>query len=221
MDSGINSNFIPHDTAEKAGSMRAHSGSIMDLLALISAVLFVASLVLGVGVFLYQQFLDKSSSSKVDQLKRAQAAFEPSLIQEITRLDDRMRVADIVLSNHIALSVFFHMLEQVTLSTVSFRSLNFEAADPQNMTIKMDGIAKSVNSVALQADTFSKVGVIASPIFSNIDREQDGVHFSLTALLNPASLRYVGLNISQGAGADGSLAPAAEAQSTFYQQQQQ
>ena len=156
----------------------------------------------------------------MDQLERAKAAFEPSLIQEITRLDDRMRAADIILSNHIALSVFFHMLEQVTLTTVSFRSLDFEATDPQNMTIKMDGIAKSVNSVALQADTFSKVGVIVSPIFSNINRELDGVRFSLTALLNPASLRYVGMNTPQGASADGSAQPSSEAQPPFYSQQQ-
>lgn len=219
MDSGINSNFIPHDTVQKAGGGGVRSGNILDLLALISAILFVASIVLGAGVFLYQQFLLKNSVSKVDQLERAQAAFEPSLIQEITRLDDRMRVADIILSNHIALSIFFHMLEQETLTTISFRSLNFEATDPQNINIKMDGTAKSVNSIALQADTFSKMGIVTSPIFSNINREQDGVHFSLTALLNPAYLRYVGLISSQNAGA-GPPEPSPEAQSSFYQQQQ-
>lgn len=219
MDSGINSNFIPHDTAQDADGARMHSGSIMDILALIATILFVASIVLGVGVFLYQQYLEKSASSKVDQLKRAQAAFDPSLIQEFTRLDDRMRVADIILSNHIALSIFFHMLEQETLTTVSFKSLDFEATDLQNMTIKMDGIARSVNSVALQADTFSKVGIVASPIFSNIDREPDGVHFSLTALLNPMSIRYVSINAAQSASA-GSFASPSGAQSSFYQQQQ-
>lgn len=223
MESGINSNFIPHDTAQDAAGARAHSGSLLDLLAIVSAIIFVVSIVLGVGVFLYEQFLEKSSASKVEQLKRAQAAFEPSLIQELARLDDRMRVADIVLRNHTALSIFFHMLEQVTLTTVSFRSLDFEATDSQSMTIKMNGIANSVNSIALQADIFSRVGVITSPIFSNIDREQDGVHFSLTALLNLASLRYVAETASAGAGAgdEDSSAPASEAQPTLYPQPQQ
>ncbi|MDO8604330.1 MAG: hypothetical protein Q7K40_02950 [bacterium] len=189
MDSGINSNFIPHDTALDSGAVQ-RSGSLADLLALIATVLFVASIVLGVGVFLYQQFLETSDKSKVDQLERAKAAFDPALIQELTRLDDRMRDADLVLGSHLSVSSFFHMLEKITLTTVSFRSLAFDAGDPQNITIKMDGVAQSVNSIALQADLFSKSGIIISPIFSNINREKDGVHFNLTAILNPSGLRY-------------------------------
>ena len=203
MESGIHSSFIPHDTAEQGARPRESSGNMTDFLALIAAILFVASIVLALGVFLYQQFLDTSSKSKVSQLDRAKAAFDPALIQELTRLDDRMRVADEVLSNHEALSIFFHMLEQVTLTTVSFRSLSFEAADPQNITIKMTGVAESVNAVALQADLFSKNGVIVSPIFSNIERQQDGVHFTLTASINPGSIRYTRLISSGSAGGAG------------------
>lgn len=211
VESGIRSSFIPHDAVEEAGRPRAGSGNMMDFVALISAVLFIASIVLALGVFLYQQFLDTSSKSKVAQLERAKAAFDPALIQELTRLDDRMRVADQILGSHDALSVFFHMLEQVTLTTVSFRSLNFEAADAQNVAIKMIGVAESVNAVALQADLFSKNGIITSPIFSNIDRQPDGVHFSLTASINPASIRYVQLISRRAAGNTG--APQSESQS--------
>ncbi len=190
MESGTHSSFIPHDVAEQGGRSTAREGNFMDLVALVSAVLFIASIILGLGVFLYQQFLDTSVKSKVAQLERAKAAFDPALIKELTRLDDRMRVADQILGNHNALSTFFHMLEQITLTTVSFRSLNFEASDPQNITIKMTGVAESVNAVALQADLFGKNGIVASPIFSNIDRQPDGVHFSLTALINPTSIKY-------------------------------
>lgn len=207
MESNIHSSFIPHDTLEQGARPRAGAGNLMDFVALIAAVLFIASIVLALGVFLYQQFLNTSSQSKVAQLERAKAAFDPALIKELTRLDDRMRVADQILGNHNALSVFFHMLEQVTLATVSFRSLNFEAADAQNITIKMTGVAASVNAVALQADLFSKNGIIMSPIFSNIDRQQDGVRFSLTALINPASIRYAQLaaSPSRAEGAPASL----------------
>ena len=190
MDSGINSNFIPHDTALDSGAV-SHSGSFVGLFSLVAIVLFVASMVLGAGAFLYQGFLETSNKSKVEQLERAKAAFDPSLILELTRLDERMRDADLILGNHLSLSAFFHMLEEMTLTTVSFRSLNFESSDSQNMTIKMDGVAQSVNSVALQADVFSKSGIITSPIFSNIDRESDGVHFNLNAVLNPSDILYI------------------------------
>ena len=48
-------------------------------------------------------------------------------------------------------------------------------------------------SIALQADLFAKNGSITNPIFSDINRQEDGVHFNLTALVNPASLNFVRL----------------------------
>ncbi|MDO8561727.1 MAG: hypothetical protein Q7S05_02775 [bacterium] len=206
MESGIHSSFIPHDTEQPGPRARSSPGNLTDFLVLISAVLFIASIVLGLGVFLYQQFLNTSVKSKDAQFTRASEAIDQGLIREFTRLDDRMHVADQILANHNALSVFFHVLEHVTLETVSFRSLSFEASDPQNISIKMTGVAESVNAVALQADLFSKNGIITSPIFSNIDRQADGVHFSLTALINPAAIRYVRL-IASVPAAGGAPAP--------------
>ena len=163
---------------------------LSDLVLLISVVTFVASASLGIGVFLYLQFLQTSSASKLQQLERAKQAFEPSLIEELTRLDDRMRAADQVLFAHVAPTLFFHLLESVTLQTVAFQHLDFQAIDPQSINIKVQGIAASVNSIALQADYLSKSGMITSPIFSNINRQQGGVRFDLAAIINPATLRY-------------------------------
>lgn len=194
METGIKSSFIPHDAATPSAARVTRGPGFADLLILIAIVLLVASVALGVGVFLYVQFLKTTSQSKLEQLDRAKQAFEPSLIQELTRLDDRMRAADQVLSDHIAPSVFFHLLEGLTLQTVAFSNLDFQAVDPQNMRIKMRGIAQSVNSIALQADYLSKSGALASPIFSNIDREPSGVNFDLSAIVNPIALRYAQLS---------------------------
>ncbi len=194
METGIKSSFIPRDAAVPAASRVARGPGFADLLILIAIVLLVASVALAIGVFLYVQFLQTSSSSKLEQLERAKQAFEPSLIQELTRLDDRMRAADQVLSDHLAPSVFFHLLEGLTLQTVAFSNLDFQAVDPQNMRVKMRGVAQSVNSIALQADYLSKSGAITSPIFSNIDREPSGVNFDLSAIINPVALRYAQLS---------------------------
>jgi hypothetical protein len=177
-------------------------GGLNDLVLLCAIVLLIASGALAVGVFLYQQFLQTESASKVAQLKRAEAAFEPALVTQITRLDDRMHAADSILSTHLAPTAFFQMLQQSTLQTVSFRSLDLQAPDPQHITLKMQGLARSVNSIALQADLFSKSNVITSPIFSNIARQSDGVHFDLSAVVNPTALNFSGVagqSVSQGA----------------------
>lgn len=209
MAEGTPGAFIPRDTVSAAAPKRA--SGLNDLLLLSGIVLFVASAALAVAVFLYQQFLNTESASKLAQLQRAKAAFEPSLIQQLTRLDDRMHVADTLLNSHIAPSAFFHALEQATLSTVAFRSLSLEAADTHHLTLKMSGIAASVNSIALQADLFSKNGVIESPIFSNIARQVDGVHFDLSAIVNPNAINYLSI---QSTGGSTSQTPTSPAQSS-------
>lgn len=197
-ESGTPGSFIPHDTAVVAPRQRG--GALNDLLLLCGIVLLVASGALAVGVFLYAQFLQTQSVSKVSQLQRAEAAFEPSLIEQITRLDDRMHAADTILGGHIAPTAFFQALNQATLQTVSFQALDLEAPDAEHVSLKMQGVAQSVNSIALQAELFSKNGVIASPIFSNIARESDGVHFDLAAVINPAALNYESFVTSAAGG---------------------
>ena len=190
MESGIKSSFIPSDAAKPQALRKVSRTGFADLLILLAVVGLVASIALAAGVFLYLQYLQTNSASKLEQLNRAKEAFEPSLIQELTRLDDRMRAAEVVLKNHTAPTLFFRLLEQLTLQTVSYASLDFNAADSQNVTIKMDGVAASVNSIALQADYLSRSGTIASPIFSNVNRGQGGINFNLSAIINPVALRY-------------------------------
>jgi len=214
MDTKQQNSFIPSDAAQTQRVPRAGGNGLVDLLTLISIVLLVASGALAVGVFLYQQYLQSSIASKTDQLERASAAFEPALIRELTRLDDRMRVASDVLGRHFAPSVFFHMLEQTTIQTTTFKSLTLEASDSSHMTIKMNGLADSVNSIAYQADLFSKIGVITSPIFSNIDRQPEGVRFDFSAQLNPTALNYAALVRGLPQAAPQVTPPAAEATST-------
>ena len=217
METGIQNSFIPHDVSESA--LQARERGLMDLVVLVSIVLLIASIALAAGVFLYEQYLDTSAKSKVNQLKIAKAQFDSALIQEFSRLDDRMQNADAILGSHIAPSVFFHMLEANTLTTVSFRSLDFQASSEEGMAVKMRGIAKSVNSIALQADFFSRVGIITSPIFSNIDRQLDGAHFVFSAIVNPSAIRYAQLAMASAAGSENvpptPTAPSAVPESGF------
>ena len=200
MESGIQSSFIPQDASRPTQAPRqVRTGGLSELGFLIGIVLFVASAALAGAVFLYEQYTISSSASKSEQLKRAKEAFEPALIHELTRLDDRMRAADQILGSHIAPLALFDALQQTTLSTVSFKSLTLEIIDPQNINIKMAGVAQGVNSIALQADLFSKSGVLANPIFSDINRQIDGVHFNLSALVNPSAINFAQLIHSAGA----------------------
>ena len=208
MESPLQSSFIPHENPQSSISSgrRMGDGGLQELFLLMSIVSLIASGALAGGVFLYERSLQNTSTAKIHQLERAKAAFDPSLIQQLTRLDNRMHAADTLLSSHIAPTVFFQALQQATLSTIAFRTLQMAVSDPQKITIAVTGIAQSVNSVALQAEVFSKNGVITSPIFSGINRQLDGVHFNLDARVNPAAINYVqSLQVGQPVSADTSL----------------
>lgn len=212
MESGIQSSFIPQDAAaETRGPAKyAQSGGLSDLIVLVAIVLFVASLALAGAVFLYKQYLESSTTSKLEQLRHANDAFEPALIHQITRLDDRMRSADQVLGGHLAPGAFFQALEQSTLQTVAFQSLEVQATDSQHISVKFSGTAQSVNAIALQGDLFSKNGVITNPIFSDINRQADGVHFNMTAVLNPTAINYVQLVAGAAAAIQQQQVPAVQ-----------
>ncbi|MEK7155724.1 MAG: PilN domain-containing protein [Patescibacteria group bacterium] len=189
METGIKSSFIPQSPITPSRVEARHSPGGMNFFVLASLVVFVASATLAAGVFLYAQYLSASVASKLEQLERAKQAFEPSLIQDLTRLDDRMRAADVILGTHVAPTALFHLLEQLTLQTVAFSTLDFSSGN-DGIEVTMQGVAQSVNSIALQADLLAKSGVISNPIFSNINRQPGGVRFDFTAKVEPQSLSY-------------------------------
>jgi len=190
MESPVQSSFIPRDAGTPSRVQSGGRGGLSELFLLISILLLVVSGALAAGVFLYTQYLETSTKSKLDQLNRAEAAFDPSLVQQLTRLDNRMRAGEALLSAHVAPSQLFATLEQTTAQDISFSSLSYDASDPTQISLKMNGVAGSVNSIALQAQLFSQSGLITSPIFSNIDAEQDGIHFSFSGLVNPSAISY-------------------------------
>jgi hypothetical protein len=193
MDSPTQPTFLPHEAVVSGGGSRRESGGLAELLLLAAILIFVVSAALAVGVFLYTQYLQSANASEESQLSSAESSFDPSLIQQLTRLDSRMTAADQLLQAHLAPSEIFTMLQQSTVQDISFNTLTLDATNPQQITLTMQGVAGSVNSIALQAQVFSQSGIIQSPIFSNIDAEQDGVHFNFTALVNPSAITYEGL----------------------------
>jgi hypothetical protein len=130
-----------------------------------------------------------------------------------------MRAADAILNAHIAPSVLFDALNQSTLTTVSFESFQLDAADTKHITASFSGVARSVNSIALQDDIFSKNSVVAGPIFSGIARGADGVHFSLKTNINYSALNYSKVVVPAAPAAAQPATPT-EPASPFNQQQQ-
>lgn len=193
MESNIKASFIPDNmptSKAPAGAQQRSSGSAADILVLVAVVALAASLALAAGVFLYDRFLQTSVTRKSEQLDRARQAFEPQLIDELVRLDARLHAADAVLAQHTAPSALFDILEDITLQSVAYESMDYTVGDDNTITIRINGKARSVNAVALQASVFAQNNAIINPIFSDLDLVSDGVTFSVSATINPSALAY-------------------------------
>lgn len=192
MESKINTSFIPNQMPNrgKTGSTTKYSGDAFDIVLLLAIVTFVAAVVLAAGVFLYSEFLSKSAESKSAQLNKARTAFDPSLIEELLTLDKRLSSAGAVLDNHLAPSQLLLLLGDVTLKSVGYENLEYSTDGDGGIHLALEGKARSVNAVALQASLFSQHNAIKNPIFSNLNLVNDGVTFDVEAKINPPAINY-------------------------------
>lgn len=190
MESQIKSSFIPQDTVTPV-KRRIVVGNGGDLLVLVATILMVASAALAGSVFLYNKYLENSIASKQQSIQRAQAAIEPALIKELSKLDSRLNASDLLLGAHISVASVFSVLEQVTLQSIELTDFSMVTEAPDSIKLTLKGLARSVNAIALQSDLYSRSGVITSPIFSDINRTNDGLtQFRVDAELNASALRY-------------------------------
>ncbi len=192
MESKITSSFIP-DKMPGAPSRQSKAskaaGSGADIFVVVAIVVFAASLALAAGVFLYDKYVTTSAKTKSEQLQRERKLLEPATVRVLMRLDKRLSAASVVLGNHIAPSAMFTILENLTLKSVYFKDLEYTNSI-NGIVVKMKGKARSVNGVALQAETFGKNRAIINPIFSNLNLAVDGVDFDVTLTIDSTALEY-------------------------------
>ncbi len=189
--------FIPKKTFETGPATKTRVGA-GGIFSIIAACLFVLSLLISGGVFLYERFLATSIERKKETLEQAKKAFEPELIRELSRLDSRLSLAEDLLDEHIAPSGLFDLLEDVTLETVRFTTLGY-GIEESGVRVTLQGEARSFASVALQSDEFAKNRSIRDPIFSGLTLDERGaVEFTVNALIDPALLSYKDRALSAG-----------------------
>jgi len=188
--------FIPKKT-EEVGSRRRKSS--MGILTLGGIVIFLIAILASGAIFAYQKILERSIVTKKEELVRAQEAFEPSLIQELVRLDTRIAAAETLLDQHIAPSFVLQLLQDITLETVQFDGFTLTVPDNADgdIELSMEGRAVGFSAVALQSDEFAKSPYLKDPLFSGLAVTQTGgVLFSVSAVISPELLRYEPLSVA-------------------------
>lgn len=144
------------------------------------------ALVLAAAVFAYELYLKGDRDRKAENLAQAQRAVDLDTVEDFIRLRDRLNAVESLLDQHVELSGFFDILEEKTLQTVRFSSLNVTVANDRSAEIDMEGVARSFNALAAQSAAFASERRIKRAIFSDIAVNDNGtVGFTLTATVDP------------------------------------
>ncbi len=190
MDPQVSGSFIPKKPL--VADVRAGT-SAMGLFMLLSILIFVTSLVAAGAVFAYTQFLKSSIAFKQDSLSKAQNAYDPGVIEDLIRLDDRIVESRNVLGAHVAPSAVFAFLSNQTLENVQFGKFELKMNNEEGgTTLSLEGQADNFSTIALQSDQFGASKVLKDVIFSDlvISAETGRVTFTVTAAVDPPFLLY-------------------------------
>jgi hypothetical protein len=173
--------FIPKKTIPKT----AEKGGTISFFLLISVIIFITSIAILGGTFLYKGFLVKGLEESASILEKEKGGFKPALIEELTRLDARIESTKIVLNKHLNLPALFEFLEENTLKSIQFETFDYIFKSEDSITINTKGIARNYASVALQSDIFGDSKYIQNPIFSKLNVNRQGsVTFNFTASID-------------------------------------
>ncbi|HEV8677664.1 MAG TPA: PilN domain-containing protein, partial [Candidatus Paceibacterota bacterium] len=157
----------------------------------VSVLIFIASVVAAGAVFAYEQLLNQSIASKSASLSLNEKAYDPGVIQELSRVDTRITQAQGLLQKHVAPSAIFAFLSQQTLEKVQFTAFDYTLGADGSAKITLGGVADSFSTVALQSDQFGASKILKDVVFSNVAVGADGnVGFSVSATVDPSLIVY-------------------------------
>lgn len=190
MENKFQTSFIPKKPLTQGFSRPARTTNFFSL---ITTVIFVTVLALCGGVWGYQNYLKTQNQKAVEEIQAITAQFQPSLLAELMRLDNRLTTTKTLLANHLAVSTFFDFLGKHTLKNVRFASFSYTVADSR-ISVAMKGQAVGFAAVALQAQAFNTQEVLQyfkSPTISDFGLDSSGnVSFGFGTFIQPNAMLY-------------------------------
>ncbi len=159
------------------------------MLIILSVIVFVASVLLFGGQYLYKFTLLGQAESLKGSIEIAKSKFEPGTLEELSRIDAKIVSLKELLGQHTSLTPLFALLEASTLQAVRFRSFDYAVQDGRAPEIRLTGDSNGYAAIALQSDSFSKTGKFKNIVFSELRLDDKGrVQFLMSATVDPSLL---------------------------------
>lgn len=195
MEPQFQTSFIPKTPLNES---RPQVKSSVSILTFVATIIFISSIVAGVGVYFYNGYVTKKIEESKKDLVSNQERFEPDSIRDLQETDKRLIAATEILSKHVMVSPLFDALEALTMKKVKFNKFTFstggEAGTTGKLEVALSGVSTDYTTIALQSDIFSKDQYrkyIKDASFTNLVLTDSGsVTFNLGFTVDPTLLSY-------------------------------
>jgi hypothetical protein len=166
MEGSSNSSFIPKRNPNKPRRM---VGRQVYLFTVISYVVFVATIITSIGVFIYQRYVEAQMAKEVEQFNTEIGRFNEADMEKVKDFDLRLTKASSRLEHNVSLGSIFTALEQAAVQTVQMKSLNLKRSGDQGFELTALLETDNFDSSIFQREMYEQNGLIRSVNITDID----------------------------------------------------
>lgn len=190
----ITTTFIPKKPIEEDVNINnpvARRSVPAGTLFIFSIILLIITAVSLGGLFFYNKITQTDLEQLRTSLSRNEKEYEPSLLADLTKLDKRLKNGSAVLSQHVAISPIFDLIEQYTLKTVRFSKFDLKTSDTGQYIVTLSGEADNYQSIALQSQSFGDISAFKGVIFSDFTlTPKNRISFNTSFTVSPEILYF-------------------------------
>ncbi len=194
MENKFQTSFIPKRSFDETG--RPAIKQPVSIFSIIAAFAITIAILGSGAIYFYKSIIEKSIVAKKAELASKERLLEPSTLDPILRTDQKIKQAETLLNDHVALSPLFGFLEEGTLKRLRFNNFTFSYLGKDKIGLTLQGEAKTYEVVAKQAEFFASSTLsgnnFRNALFSDIsvDDKTGNIKFSFLTSINPSLLSY-------------------------------
>ncbi len=191
MDQQFDTTFIPKSPLLQ-DERTAKRKEPISLTTFVSLIIFFVTLMVAGGVYFLRHTLEGEVATLEKEMKAKEAEYDVTKIDELTRIDKRLRLARGILEKHIAVNSLFDLFVANTLQVGTFKDFQYEFKDGE-YRVRASGSVPSFAALARQADVFRAHPLVKNVTVSspNIEEQTGNVLFGMELVVSPDIFSYV------------------------------
>ena len=192
-ESTFQKSFIPKPESQKFSS----GGSLANTLG---GGIFVIVLLLALGIFLYNQYIENSIKTLTEEISITAENINEVELEEMAAFQARLETVNSLLNGHIASSRLLDLVGETTLTNVQFDSFIFESRNGSNALVTIKGTAPDFRSVAAQVGVLRANNKFTEALVTELNVVQtevsDVIDFGIEAEVERSVISYEPQSIS-------------------------